>query len=61
VYFDKKDYNRAIAKYTEAIRLDPNQAGALYWRGQAKRMKGDASGGAADISRAKQLDPTVGD
>src|SRR5262249_46891063 len=58
-YYEKKDYDRAIADYTEAIRLDSNNAWAFYKRGRAKQMKGDASGGATDISRAKRLDPTL--
>jgi tetratricopeptide (TPR) repeat protein len=59
-YSAKKDYDRTIADYSEAIKLDPKYASAFYWRGKAKQMKGDASGGAADISKAKELDPTAG-
>jgi hypothetical protein len=40
--------------------MRPTDASAFYWRGKAKQVKGDASGGAEDISKAKQLDPTVG-
>jgi Flp pilus assembly protein TadD len=29
----KKEYNKAIADYTEAIRLDPNDAGNYAGRG----------------------------
>src|SRR5258708_7169262 len=32
-YYDKKDYDRAIAEYSEAIRLDPKLTAAYYGRG----------------------------
>jgi tetratricopeptide (TPR) repeat protein len=57
----KRDYTRAIADYTEAIKLDSKLALAFYYRGQAKQKVGDARGGDADITTAKDLDPTVGD
>jgi hypothetical protein len=50
-YRAKNEYDRAIADYNDTIRLDPKFALALYWRGEAKEMQGDASGGAADISK----------
>jgi len=59
VYHDKREYDRAIANYSEAIRLDPKDASAFYNRGIAKQSKGDKSG-AADIARARQLDPSIG-
>ena len=34
-----KEYDKAIADYTEAIRLDPNDAWAYFNRGQAWYMK----------------------
>jgi hypothetical protein len=43
-----------------AIRLNPNLAEAFYNRGLAKRAKGDSAGGDADIAKAKQLNPSVG-
>jgi tetratricopeptide (TPR) repeat protein len=55
-----KNYDRAIDDYNELIRLDSKNAEAFYYRGRSKQMKGDASGGASDIARAKQLDPAVG-
>ena len=39
----KKDFNRAIAEYTEALRISPNYAPALYNRGVSKEMLGDLS------------------
>jgi tetratricopeptide (TPR) repeat protein len=54
------DFDRVIADYTEAIELDPTFALAYYNRGLAKRAKGDSIGGMADIARAMQLNPKVG-
>jgi tetratricopeptide (TPR) repeat protein len=52
-----KEYDRAIADYNQAIQLNPNDATALYWRGKIKQLKGDTSGGDADIAAAKKIDP----
>jgi uncharacterized caspase-like protein len=41
VYYHKKDYNRAIAEFTQAIRLDPNYADAYTSRGVAYADKGE--------------------
>jgi tetratricopeptide (TPR) repeat protein len=59
-YDDKEDYDRAIADYNQAIQLDPKDAGAYFSRGLAKRLKGDKSGGDADIATAKTIDPDIG-
>ena len=59
-YHGKKDYDRAIADYNQAIQLDPKDADAYFSRGLAKRRKGDNSGGDADIAAAKTIDPDVG-
>ena len=47
------------APYVSAIRLQPALAAGLYWRGIAKRLKGDAAAGEADIAAAKKIDPEV--
>jgi tetratricopeptide (TPR) repeat protein len=52
--------NRAIADYSEAIRLNPDSAMALYLRGLARQEKGDKAGGAADIAAAKRIAPNAG-
>jgi tetratricopeptide (TPR) repeat protein len=60
-YTAKKDYDRAIADYNQAIQLNPNNAAALYWRGKAKQLKGDITDGDADIATARKINPNVGD
>jgi tetratricopeptide (TPR) repeat protein len=49
--------DRAIADYTEAIRLDPKYAWAYGRRGDAYGMKGDYDQAIADLTEAIRLDP----
>jgi tetratricopeptide (TPR) repeat protein len=58
-FLAKKEYDRAIADYDQAIRLEPDYAKALYWRGKAKQAKGDVAGGNADVGAAEKIDPNV--
>jgi tetratricopeptide (TPR) repeat protein len=53
----KKDFDRAIADYTLAIRLDPNDAAAHIGRGAAWFDKKEYDKAIADYSRAIDLDP----
>ena len=55
---NRGDYERALADYNEAIRLDPSNAFAFCNRGRVKRNINDPSGN-ADIAKAKQLDASV--
>jgi len=57
----KGDYERAKIGYTEAIQLDPQYAAAYYARGIVKQKMGDSIGGAADIAKARQLQPGIGE
>ncbi len=59
IYAMSKNYDQAIANFDSAIKLDPQYATALYWRGKAKQRKGDASGGNVDVSAAEKIDPNV--
>jgi tetratricopeptide (TPR) repeat protein len=54
----KRDYDRAIADYTDAIRLEPNFAHAFYNRGTAYQVKRDYDHAIADYTDAIGLDPT---
>jgi tetratricopeptide (TPR) repeat protein len=56
-YYNKKDYDRAIADYTEAIRLDPKYATAYKYRGDAYYDKGDYDRAIADYTETIRLNP----
>ena len=58
-YAKKGDYDKAIADYTEAIRLDPKNAEAYCNRGHAYEEKGDYDKAIADCTEAIRLDPKV--
>lgn len=47
------DFQRTLTNF------EPNNAEALYGRGLAKRMKGDATGAEADIAKARQVAPDI--
>ena len=46
--------------HDQAIKLDPKNALAFNNRGIAKLKKGDKEGGEADMAKAKQLQPGIG-
>jgi len=56
-YRDKGDYDRAIADYNEAIRLDPKNSIAYGNRGNVYKDKGDYDRAIADYNEAIRLDP----
>ena len=51
------DFDKAIADFTEAIRLDPKEAVAYYKRGMAYGAKGDHDKAIADYTEAIRLNP----
>ena len=55
--YDAKDYQGAIADYTAAMALDPKEATAVLWRGNAKEKLKDYQGAIADYTAAMALDP----
>ncbi|HYC17050.1 MAG TPA: tetratricopeptide repeat protein [Pseudolabrys sp.] len=59
-YENKDDYAHAIADYDEALRLNPNDADALLYRGLDKQRLGDKAGGEADVAAAKRMNPDIG-
>ena len=56
-YSTKGQYDRAIANYDQAIRLNPNYAIAFYNRGYAWRAKGEYDRSIADYDQVIRLDP----
>jgi tetratricopeptide (TPR) repeat protein len=54
-YVFRDDYDRAIADYTEAIRLDPNSVGAYFGRAGAYSDRGDVDRAMADYTAAQRL------
>ena len=55
------DWDRAIADYDEALKLNSKTAWSLYGRGVAKRHKGLAAEGDADIAAAVAIAPDLPD
>jgi tetratricopeptide (TPR) repeat protein len=51
------DHERAIAAFTEALRLDPELAEAYVRRGDALRFSGDYERAAEDYSAALRIEP----
>jgi len=56
-YYQKGDFDRAIADFTEAIRINPNDAKAYYGRGKAYRAKGDVDHALADLREEIRINP----
>jgi tetratricopeptide (TPR) repeat protein len=56
-WHDKYDLDRALADYSQAVRLDPNYANAFNNRGIAWQANGDLDRAIADHSEAIRLDP----
>jgi tetratricopeptide (TPR) repeat protein len=56
-WYQKGDYDRAIADYNEAIRLDPKRAGTYNDRSAAWHGKGDNDRAIADLNEAIRLNP----
>jgi tetratricopeptide (TPR) repeat protein len=57
VWHDKKDLARAMEDYTEAIRLDPQNAALYCNRGYLRGEQNDFDKAIADFSEAIQFDP----
>src|SRR5919204_3771266 len=51
------DYDRAIARFTEVLRLDPKSGAAHYSRGLAYSKKGELDRALDDLNEAVKLDP----
>ncbi len=57
VAYEKKDFDLAVDCFTEAIRLNPDSAGAYYSRGVTYSKKGDLDKAVADCTQAIRLNP----
>ena len=55
-HYDKEDYDRAIADFTQAIRLDPKFGKAYDARANAYSDKGDHDRAIADYNEAIRID-----
>lgn len=58
-YFDRDDWDKAIAEYDIAIRLDPTYADAFGNRGGAYAEKSDYDHALADLTEALRLNPKL--
>ena len=56
-YYRKRDYDRAIADYSEQIKLNPDDVGAYLNRGDALRSKGELASAGEDYGQAIRLAP----
>jgi tetratricopeptide (TPR) repeat protein len=56
-YYNLNDYKKAIAEFTQVIRLDPNNAIAYYWRGFSYRHMKDYKKAIADYTEAIRINP----
>jgi tetratricopeptide (TPR) repeat protein len=57
IYKERRDYDRAISDYSEAIKLDPQYVNAFLNRGIAYDSKGDSDASVADFGRVIELKP----
>jgi tetratricopeptide (TPR) repeat protein len=52
------DHDRAIADFSEAIRLEPRATAAYDQRGRVRHLKGDVAGAISDYDSAVRIDPS---
>jgi tetratricopeptide (TPR) repeat protein len=58
-YYNKGNYDKAIADFNQAIRLKPNFPDAFFNRGSAYGKKGDKNNAKADYAQALRLRPDL--
>ncbi|MHC4150421.1 MAG: tetratricopeptide repeat protein, partial [Planctomycetota bacterium] len=56
-YFAEGEYEAALSDFTESIRLNPQNAKALYHRGVTLQVLEDYEAAREDLSRAVRLNP----
>ena len=57
--FARRDYDRAIADFGQAIRLEPKNVRIVMSRATAYEAKGDFARAIADYDQALKLDPKL--
>ncbi|TPN76745.1 tetratricopeptide repeat protein [Mesorhizobium sp. CU2] len=57
-FYAKRKYDRAIAEYSRAVALAPNEPLTYSARARARLQKGDYDGALADINQALEIDPS---
>lgn len=55
-YAGKQEYGRAVADFTEAVKLDPRMAAAFYYRGNAYADKKEYDSAIADYTAVLRID-----
>ena len=58
-YTETREYDKAIADFTEAIRLVPKTAGNYFWRAICFGVKGEHDKAIADFTETIRLDPKM--
>jgi tetratricopeptide (TPR) repeat protein len=56
-YYAKREYDKAISDFNQAIQLDPKASGAFCGRGCAWHAKGEYDKAIKDFDEAIRLDP----
>jgi tetratricopeptide (TPR) repeat protein len=56
-YYFKDEYDRAIADFNRAVKLNPENAQAYAFRGMTYKAKGEIEQARADLERAIELEP----
>ena len=59
IWYTKQDFDKAIADYTEAIRLEPQMPNGHIARGAALGAKREVDKALVDLSQAIRLDPEL--
>jgi TolB-like protein/Tfp pilus assembly protein PilF len=56
-YWGHREYEKALAEFTRALELQPNNANAQQFCGWVHRRRGEWERALADVKRAEELDP----
>lgn len=60
VYFEMREYAKALIDFDAALAAKPRFAMALFERGVTRLRTGDPRGGDADMALARSIDPKIG-